>query len=94
MLCSGSPKENGCASSKLPSDIYVTRLEQQQWTTPVHVHADDWVINACPDNGPALDPRDHTGGHRLVDDGRRCAERQSRVLNRRGQSWRPPVRVD
>lgn len=36
-------------------DIYVTRLEAGGWSTPVRVHADDWVINACPDNGPALD---------------------------------------
>jgi hypothetical protein len=36
-------------------DIFVTRLEAAGWSTPVRVHADEWVINACPDNGPALD---------------------------------------
>lgn len=36
-------------------DIYITRLQNGQWTKPHRVHADDWVINACPDNGPAVD---------------------------------------
>jgi len=36
-------------------DIYLTRLEKGRWTTPHTVHADNWVINACPDNGPAVD---------------------------------------
>ena len=35
-------------------DIYVARLEQGKWTTPVAAHADDWQFNACPVNGPAL----------------------------------------
>jgi len=36
-------------------DIYITRLQGNQWTKPHRVHADNWVINACPDNGPAVD---------------------------------------
>jgi hypothetical protein len=36
-------------------DIHVVRLEGGQWTPPRPVHADNWVINACPDNGPAVD---------------------------------------
>ncbi len=32
-------------------DIYITRLQGGQWTKPHTVHADNWVINACPDNG-------------------------------------------
>lgn len=38
-------------------DIHVARLEDRGWTPPVRVHADNWVVNACPDNGPALDAR-------------------------------------
>jgi hypothetical protein len=38
-------------------DIYLVRLERGQWTTPKRVHADDWIINACPTNGPAVDAR-------------------------------------
>jgi hypothetical protein len=36
-------------------DIHVVRLESGRWTEPRRVHADNWVINACPDNGPAVD---------------------------------------
>jgi len=36
-------------------DIFITRLEGERWTRPHRVHADDWVIAACPDNGPAVD---------------------------------------
>ena len=36
-------------------DIYLTRLTDGKWTKPHLVHADNWVINACPDNGPAVD---------------------------------------
>jgi hypothetical protein len=35
-------------------DIYVSRFAQGQWNEPVLVHADNWHIQACPINGPAL----------------------------------------
>jgi hypothetical protein len=34
-------------------DISVTRLVDGAWTAPQPLHADNWVINACPVNGPA-----------------------------------------
>jgi hypothetical protein len=36
-------------------DIHVMRLEQGVWTKPIRVHADNWTINLCPANGPAID---------------------------------------
>lgn len=36
-------------------DIAITRLVDGAWTAPQPVHADNWVINACPVNGPAAD---------------------------------------
>jgi len=36
-------------------DIYLTRLENSHWSEPNRVYADNWVINGCPDNGPAVD---------------------------------------
>jgi hypothetical protein len=36
-------------------DIYITRLENGRWTKPHLVYPDNWVINACPDNGPSVD---------------------------------------
>jgi len=38
-------------------DIYVTRLENGQWTEPRAIHADGWQVPACPVNGPALSAR-------------------------------------
>jgi hypothetical protein len=36
-------------------DIYLVRQENGAWKEPRRVHEDNWVINACPDNGPAVD---------------------------------------
>lgn len=36
-------------------DIYIKRLQDGQWSQARLVHQDSWVINACPDNGPAVD---------------------------------------
>jgi hypothetical protein len=35
-------------------DIYVARMVNGLWSEPRPVHADNWQINACPVNGPAL----------------------------------------
>jgi hypothetical protein len=35
-------------------DIYVARSTGSAWSTPAAVHNDDWRIDACPVNGPAL----------------------------------------
>ncbi len=36
-------------------DIQVVRREGSTWSTPQVVHADNWHIEGCPVNGPALD---------------------------------------
>ena len=40
-------------------DIHLVRFENGHWTEPRRVHADNWVFNACPDNGPAVDTVDN-----------------------------------
>lgn len=35
-------------------DIFATRLDGDAWTAPKPVHADGWVMPACPVNGPAV----------------------------------------
>jgi hypothetical protein len=47
-------------SAKEIRDISVTRLENGKWTDAQSVHADNWEIDACPVNGPALSARDRT----------------------------------
>jgi hypothetical protein len=44
-------------------DIYVTRLSSRagaNWSAAAPVHNDDWRIDACPVNGPAVAARDRT----------------------------------
>ena len=38
-------------------DIYVTRLAAGRWTMPVAVHRDNFKIEGCPVNGPAIAAR-------------------------------------
>ena len=38
-------------------DIKVTRFDGQAWTAPATVHADRWMMPACPVNGPAIAAR-------------------------------------
>jgi hypothetical protein len=38
-------------------DIYVTTFNGTAWSMPVRVHADNWEIDGCPINGPAISAR-------------------------------------
>jgi hypothetical protein len=38
-------------------DIHVSRLVNGAWTASAPVHADNWQIDGCPVNGPAIDAR-------------------------------------
>ncbi len=40
-------------------DIYITRLIDNHWTSPVPVFSDEWKISGCPVNGPAVAARGH-----------------------------------
>jgi len=35
-------------------DISVARFDGEQWSDPTRLHTDDWNIEGCPVNGPAL----------------------------------------
>jgi hypothetical protein len=41
-------------------DIHVSRLESGKWTTPQVVHQDNWELDSCPVNGPAISAHDRT----------------------------------
>jgi hypothetical protein len=38
-------------------DIYVARFADGRWSAPAIVHADGWMIDACPINGPSVAAR-------------------------------------
>lgn len=75
-------------------DIYVTRLAADRWTAPVLVHRDNWMIEGCPVNGPAVSAR-----------GRDVVVAWFTALNDQGKTWAAyshdagrtfgaPVRID
>jgi hypothetical protein len=35
-------------------DVYTTRYDGKKWTIPTRVYADQWLMPACPVNGPAI----------------------------------------
>ncbi len=89
-------------------DIHVVRRVDGEWTAPMAVHEDGWVIPGCPVNGPSIDARDDdvavvwfTGAPLDSTAGReeiRAAGSQGRVLaafsQDAGATFSEPVRVD
>jgi hypothetical protein len=81
-------------SAKEIRDIHVSRLESGKWTDAQVVHADNWEIDACPVNGPALSAR----GRQLAaawftgkdDKGQAFAAFSSDA----GRTWSAPIRLE
>jgi len=75
-------------------DIYISRMEGEGWTKPRLVHADNWIINACPDNGPRVDAH----GNRVVVTWWTASDDQPKVLaafsGDSGDTFTQPFRVD
>lgn len=75
-------------------DIHVTRLENGKWSDAQVVHADNWQIDACPVNGPALSARGKTvvaAWFTAVNDNGRAYAAFSTDA---GRSWGQPIRLD
>src|SRR5688572_2126763 len=75
-------------------DIYVSRLAGGRWSEPAPVHRDNWQINACPVNGPALS----ASGREVALAWFTVADDQGRVFvafsSDAGRTFAAPVRVD
>lgn len=75
-------------------DIYVSRLADGRWSDPVPVHRDNWEINACPVNGPALSAT----GREVAIAWFTVADDQGRAFvafsSDAGRTFTSPVRVD
>ena len=81
-------------SDKEIRDIAVTRLEGDTWSDAKIVHDDNWEVDSCPVNGPALSAR-----------GKQVAVAWFSAKNEKGQSfvafspdagrtWGQPIRLD
>jgi hypothetical protein len=81
-------------SAKEVRDVHVTRLENGAWSEAQVVHADNWEIDACPVNGPAITAR----GRQLAaawftgkdDKGQAFAAFSPDA----GRTWGAPIRLD
>jgi hypothetical protein len=75
-------------------DIYAVRFDGKAWSAPKRVHADEWMMPACPVNGPAVAAR----GDRAVVAWYTAANDRPAVKLAAsadgGTSFAPPVLVD
>jgi hypothetical protein len=75
-------------------DISVSRLIDGKWSEPVPVHRDNWKIQACPVNGPAIDARGRdvvVAWFSAVGDQPKAFVAFSKDA---GRSFGPPIRLD
>jgi hypothetical protein len=75
-------------------DIAIVRYEKGVWSRPRIVHRDNWIIAACPVNGPAVSAQ----GNRVAVAWFTAANEQARVhiafSRDAGDRFAPPIRVD
>lgn len=81
-------------SSEEVRDIHVSRLQNGTWTAAQPLHSDNWTIDACPINGPALSARDSLVAAAWFtapnDEGRAFAA----FSQDGGRTWGSPIRLD
>jgi hypothetical protein len=75
-------------------DIAITRQVDGAWTEPMRVHADEWEINACPVNGPAIIAEGEMVAVAWFTGARDTAKVQVAFSTDAGATFGPPIRVD
>ena len=75
-------------------DIYVTRRVDGKWIPGAPVHADNWKINACPVNGPAIAARGRQVALAWFTAANDSARVKVAFSDDAGTRFAPPVRVD
>lgn len=81
-------------SPKEVRDIAVSRLEQGRWTPAATVHDDNWVIDACPVNGPMLSARDRTVAVAWFTTRNNQGQAWAAFSADAGKTWGTPIRLD
>jgi hypothetical protein len=75
-------------------DIHVSRLERGAWTDARPIHIDNWKIEGCPVDGPALNAR----GRQVAAAWFTATDDKARALAAfsadGGRTWGQPVRLD
>lgn len=75
-------------------DIAIVRRVDGAWTEPVRVHADDWQINACPVNGPAVVASGDEVAVAWFTGARDTAKVQLAFSRDGGATFGAPIRID
>jgi hypothetical protein len=81
-------------SDKEIRDIHVSRLENGKWTPSSSVHDDNWMIPACPVNGPAISARGRNVAIAWFTVKNDQGEAYAAFSNDAGRSWSAPIRLD
>jgi len=81
-------------SAKEIRDIHVTRLDNGKWTDAQIVHADNWEIDACPVNGPALSARERTVVAAWFTGKDDKGQAYAAFSSDAGRTWGAPIRLD
>ena len=81
-------------SDKEIRDIYVSRFENGQWSAGAPVHADNWEINGCPVNGPAIAARGKNVAVAWFAAKDNAPKTQLAFSKDGGRTFGPPVRID
>lgn len=75
-------------------DIGVRRLVDGKWTDAAPLHTDNWVIDACPVNGPAISAAGDAVAAVWFTGARDTAKVQLVFSSDAGATFGPPVRID
>jgi hypothetical protein len=75
-------------------DIHVTRIEQGKWMDAGAVHADNWHIDACPVNGPAVSARGRTVAVAWFTAVGDMGHAYAAFSPDAGRTWGMPIRLD
>jgi len=75
-------------------DIYVTRYEKGAWTAGKSVHADGWVIQACPVNGPAISALGRNVAVAWFTAKNDQGQAWAALSSDAGRTWSQPIRLD
>jgi hypothetical protein len=79
-------------------DIYVSRLDTAtagaEWTPARPIHADNWMIEACPVNGPVLSARGRNVAAAWFTARNEMPQAFAAFSTDAGRTWSSPIRVD
>jgi len=75
-------------------DISIVRRVNGAWTAPATVHADNWELNACPVNGPAIVASGDEVAVAWFTGARDTAKVQVAFSHDAGATFGAPVRID